>query len=405
MTHHDPEFPAFPMLRGSCPFSPPDDYREMREHNPVAEVRLRWSGKKVWVLTKHEHVKRVLGDATMSSSWKKPNYPMQVPVPDEVIQTMDLPIGALDAPEHGLRRRLLVPELTAKQVEALCPRIQRIVDRRLDAMLDAGGPVDLMGSLARTVPALVFCELTGVPMADSEFLRDFAELNVKTDADPNRIMAATAEMDRYLDELITAKEADPRDDMLSRIIARNNADGRLDRAEIISLAKFLLFGGFDTTSNMIALGVLLLLEHPAQLAELRADPALLPGAIEEMIRYLAIADSNPARVVPADLDLGGVRIPRGDGVIALTAAACRDPEAFEHPDVFDIHRDARGHTAFGHGPHLCPGANLARAELEIVFDTLFRRIPDLRLAVPRSAIEFKSGTLVHGVAGDLPVTW
>jgi cytochrome P450 len=399
----DNELPDFPMARGECPFSPPPEYTEMRRSNPVTKVKLRWSGKKVWVLTKHEQVKRVLGDSTMSSSWKKPNYPLQVPVPDEIIQYIDMPIVGQDPPRHGQTRRLLIPELTVKRVNALRPRIQQIVDEHIDAMLAADEPVDLVQSLAYPVPSLLFCELLGVPYSDTGFFREYAELNVKSDIDSDEIMIATARMDEYLDDLITEKETNPKDDLLSRVVIKNNTDGKLDRDEMVNLAKFLLFGGFDTTANMISLGTMVLLEHPGQLAELKADPSLWPHAVEELLRFLAIAGSSPARVVPEDIEIDGVLIRAGDGVIALTDAACRDPEAFAHPDVLDIHRDARGHSAFGHGPHQCPGANLVRVELEIVFRTLFTRIPDLRLAVPREQITFKSGTLVHGVVGQVPV--
>ncbi|PXX71491.1 cytochrome P450 [Nocardia tenerifensis] len=396
----------FPMARqSSCPFAPPPEYAEMRASNPVAKAKLRWSGKPVWLVSKHEDAKRVLGDTTMSSNWKHPGYPLQVPAPDEIIQMIELPMVAMDPPAHRARRRLLTPELTMQRVQALRPRIQQIVDEHVDAMLAAGGPVDLVQALAFPVPALLFCELLGVPVEDSELFKRVTQTLVRSDVEQDEMMAAQQEMEVYLNQLIAAKESADADDVMHRIIVKNREGGGLDRGDIVNIAKAMLFGGYDTASNMIALGTLVLLEHPDQLAELAADPSLIPGAVEELLRYLSIADSSPARVTTQDVEVGGQLIRAGEGIIVLTGSASRDDEAFADADTFDIHRDARGHSAFGHGIHQCPGANVVRVELEVVFATLLRRIPGLRLAVPMESLSFKSGTLVHGVNGELPVTW
>ncbi|GGL53669.1 cytochrome P450 [Planomonospora parontospora] len=395
----------FPMDRGTCPFSPPPEYAGMRAAGAPAKVRLRWSGKEVWAVSRHEDVRQVLSDSTMSSNWKLPAYPLQVPVPDEMLQQLELPLVAMDPPEHSARRRILIPELTARRAQALRPRIQEIVDEHIGAMLAQGGPVDLIQALAFPVPALIFCELLGVPAADSDFFRRVAETLVRSDVEQEEMISAQIEMEAYLDKLVAEKEGSPGDDVISRIIVKNRETPTIERRDILNLAKNLLFGGFDTTSNMIALGVLVLLEHPEQLAELRSDPGLAPGAVEELLRYLSIADSSPARAVLQDVEIGGTLIRAGEGVVALTSSANRDENVFPDPDRFDIHRDTFGHSAFGHGIHQCPGANIVRVELEVVFTTLFARIPELRLAVPREEVSFKSHTLVHGVNGELPVTW
>ncbi|MFK4106880.1 cytochrome P450 [Streptomyces sp. NPDC019531] len=397
----------FPMHR-KCPFSPPEGYAELRAEEPVSKARLRWSGKEVWLLSRHEDVRQLLGDSTTSSNWKHPAYPLQVPVPDEVLQQLELPLVGMDPPEHGERRRMLVPELTARRVQALRPRIQEIVDRHIDAMLEAGGSggtVDLIASLAFPVPSLIFCELMGVPAEDSDFFRRCAETLVRSDVEPQEMMTAQQELEEYLNRLVAAQEERPGDDLVGRIVVKNRTEGTLVARDIAGLAKNLLFGGFDTTSNMIALGTMVLLQHPEQLAELRENPQLLPGAVEELLRYLAIADSSPARVLTQDVEIGGIVLREGEGVIALTGSANRDEKAFPDPDTFDIHRDARGHSAFGHGIHQCPGANLVRVELEVVFGALIQRMPTLRLAVPEEDVRFKTDTLVQGVAGTLPVTW
>ncbi|WP_169335963.1 cytochrome P450, partial [Nocardia tenerifensis] len=207
----------FPMARqSSCPFAPPPEYAEMRASNPVAKAKLRWSGKPVWLVSKHEDAKRVLGDTTMSSNWKHPGYPLQVPAPDEIIQMIELPMVAMDPPAHRARRRLLTPELTMQRVQALRPRIQQIVDEHVDAMLAAGGPVDLVQALAFPVPALLFCELLGVPVEDSELFKRVTQTLVRSDVEQDEMMAAQQEMEVYLNQLIAAKESADADDVMHR---------------------------------------------------------------------------------------------------------------------------------------------------------------------------------------------
>lgn len=391
-------------MQRKCPYSPPPAYSEMRAENPVTKVKMALSGREVWVVARQEDVRTVLTSPAMSSSVKLPNYPLQFPVPDEVLQTMELPLVAMDAPEHTVRRRALIPELTVKRMQALRPRIQQVVDEHIDAILAGGGPVDLVEALAIPVPSLIFCELMGVPAEDTETFRAFAETTVKSDVSPEEVGAATAQMDVYLGKLVAEKDAQDTDDLLGRIIARNKETGALEHGDIVALARMLLFGGFDTITNMIALGTAMLLRHPGQLAEIKQDPSLTANAIEELLRYLSIADSATARVATEDIEIAGVTIRAGEGIIALNGSANRDETAFEDPDTFDIHREIELHSAFGHGIHQCPGASLVRVELEIVFNTLFSRIPDLRLAVAEEDLAFKSHTLIHGMH-SLPVTW
>lgn len=397
------EATPFPMPR-KCPFSPPAEYRELRKNNSVSKVRLMLSGKEVWIVTRQDQVRHVLTSPAMSSNVKLPGYPLQFPVPDEVLQHMELPVVAMDPPDHTVRRRALIPELTAKRMQALRPRIQEVVDEHISAMLAQGGPVDLVEALAIPVPSLIFCELMGVPIDETATFRAFAETTVKSDVTPEEVGAATQAMDEYLAVLVEQKEKDATDDLLGRIIARNATEGTLERKDIVALARMLLFGGFDTITNMITLGTAVLLQHPDQLADLRRDPSLLPKAIEELLRYLSIADSATARVATEDIEIDGVLIRAGEGIIALNGSANRDETVFVDPDTLDIRREITLHSAFGHGIHQCPGANLVRVELEIVFRTLFSRIPELRFAVPENELEFKSFTLIHGMK-SLPVTW
>jgi cytochrome P450 len=203
----------------------------------------------------------------------------------------------------------------------------------------------------------------------------------------------------YLDDLIARKEKEPGDDLLSRQLAKTDS-----RDDVVSLAFLLLIGGHETTANMISLGTLAFLEHPEFLAAIREDPAKTPNAVEELLRYFTIAEFANLRVAAEDVEFGGVLIRAGDGVIGLSNTGNRDPEVFENPDELNIERGARHHLTFGYGSHQCLGQSLARLELEIVFNTLFRRVPELRLAVPADELPFKDDASIYGVY-ELPVTW
>jgi cytochrome P450 len=208
----------------------------------------------------------------------------------------------------------------------------------------------------------------------------------------------------YLDALVDRKAAEPGDDIISRLYADFVVPGLLDRHDLVDLARQLLIAGHESTASMISLGVLVLLEHPDQLAELQADPSLVPGAVEELLRFLTIAQLLVGRVATADVRVGGELIRTGEGVRALLNSANRDKRAFDDPDTFNIHRNARHHVAFGFGIHQCLGQPYARVEMQVALETLFRRLPSLRLTVPLEEIPFKYGSAVHGVH-SVPVTW
>ncbi|MBV8931565.1 MAG: cytochrome P450, partial [Kutzneria sp.] len=216
--------------------------------------------------------------------------------------------------------------------------------------------------------------------------------------------AASDRLNQYMDELVTAKEAAPGDDLLSRLIIKNRQAVTLDHLDLVGMASLLLLAGHETTANMISLGVVALLERPDELAELRTSPGLLPQAIEEMLRYFSIVDTATSRVALADIEIGGITIREGEALVIAVNAANWDDEVFAEPQRLDIHRSARHHVAFGFGVHQCLGQNLARLELEIVFETLFRRIPGLRLTVPAADLPYKDDAAIYGIH-EVPVTW
>ncbi|MEH6375701.1 cytochrome P450 [Streptomyces sp. KLMMK] len=398
------QHPAFPMAR-RCPFGPPEEYAKLRASQPVSRATLKVNGKPAWLITKHEHIKKVLGDSRVSANLKLPGYPLQVPVPEEMLQAVPLTFLSMDPPDHTVQRRMLAPEFSVRRMRELRPRVQQIVDERIDAMLAAGGPADLMTALALPVPSLVICELLGVPYEDHPRFETWAGQIMSRDISEEERGRAHYELDRYVDGLVTAKEGEPGDDMISRLIEKNRAEPAVGHADIVSMARLMLVTGHETTANMIALGTLALLEHPGQLAAVTADPALLPRAVEELLRYFSISDSGTARVALEDIEVGGTLIRAGEGILPLNNAANHDEDVFADPDTLNIHREeARSHLAFGYGVHQCIGQNLARLELDVVYGTLFRRVPGLRLAASPEDLRFKDDAIVFGVY-ELPVTW
>ncbi|GAA4950939.1 cytochrome P450 [Nonomuraea thailandensis] len=387
-----------------CPFAPPDQHLRFLREQPVAKVALA-TGREAWVATRYEDIRKILSDPRFSADRRHPNAP-RLSSADGQMADSPLPkmLLEMDPPEHTQARRMVIGEFTVRRMAALRPRIQQIVDEHLDAMLDGPRPADLVTALALPVPSLVICELLGVPYSDHDFFQVHSAQLLNRAATEQERQHAVMELVVYLDKLITAKEQEPTDDLLGRQIVKQRENGEADHLALLSLAFLLLIAGHETTANMISLGTYMLLRHPESLDALRADPDKVGNAVEELLRYFTIAELAMARVALEDVELSGTVIPAGSGVLMLANAGDRDPEAFEDPERFDIDRDARSHLAFGFGPHQCLGQSLARVELEIVFTTLFRRVPGLRLAVPAEELSFKDDSTVYGM-NELPVTW
>ncbi|GLW05700.1 cytochrome P450 [Microtetraspora sp. NBRC 13810] len=387
-----------------CPFDPPSRLREMRAEGPPAKVRL-WDGSTPWLVTRYADQRALLADPRISADTGLPGYPHPTPGSAERRRYARTFIS-MDDPGHSRLRRMVTAPFTVRRVEALRPVVQGIVNGLIDDMLAGPRPVDLVREFALPVPSMVICEMLGVPYADHDFFQADSRILVNRDEPVQAQARAQENLVGYLERLVSAKLVRPGDDVLSRVAAEQVATGALSRRDAAAMGMLLLVAGHETTANMIALGTLALLLHPGQLAELRdsGDPALVASTVEELLRYLTIVHSGRRRVALADIEVGGRTIHAGDGVVLATDAANRDEERFADPDRLDDHRDARGHLAFGFGVHQCLGQNLARMELQVVYGTLYRRIPGLRLAVDLDRVPFKHDAQIFGVY-ELPVTW
>jgi cytochrome P450 len=396
--------PVFPMQR--CPFSPPPSYAELREREPIAPVQMP-DGTPAWLLTRYDDVKAVLGDNRFSTSPKQPGYPFISPSRrSQLVQEDPAALIRLDGTEHNRQRRMLTKEFMLAAVSKMRPFVQETVDRLLDELERPGPPADFAEQFALALPSTVIATILGVPLEDHEYFQERAQAKLDLTADPEVPLQAGREMREYLDRLVTAKSGhlDERPDLISRFVADQLLPGHMTREQVLITLELLLMGGHETTANMIALGTLSLLQHPHQRAALVADPSLVHGAVEEMLRFHTIVHYNGPRVATEDVEVGGHLIRKGEGVLAMITAANRDPEKFPDPDRFDIHREARHHLAFSYGIHQCLGQQLARLELEVVFTTLFQRLPDLRLAAPLDDLTFNLDSFVYGIK-SLPLTW
>ncbi|MFD7919926.1 cytochrome P450 [Streptomyces sp. NPDC059740] len=397
-----PEHPS-PRAAG-CPFDPPPALQALQADAPVSRVRI-WDGSTPWLITRHDHVRALLGDPRISSDATQPGFPHRSAggKANDVSRRTFL---TMDDPEHARQRRMVTAPFAVKKMEALRPSIQKIVDDLIDAMLAGPKPVDLVEALALPVPSLVICELLGVPYADHDLFQRNTRVIVRRHSTAEEVVAASDELTDYLDRLLTTKLARPGEDLLSTLATERVATGQMSQREAAQMGVLLLGAGHETTANMIALGTLALLQNPDQLALLREseDPKVVASAVEELLRYLNITHSGRRRVALEDIEIDGRTIRAGDGVIFANDIANRDPEAFPEPDRLDLTRDARRHVAFGFGVHQCLGQPLARVELQVVYSTLYKRIPTLALATDLDRIEFKHDGIVYGVY-ELPVTW
>ncbi|WP_053852042.1 cytochrome P450 [Streptomyces sp. NRRL B-24085] len=399
MTETEPV--AFPQDR-TCPYHPPAAYDSLRADRPLSRITL-FDGRPAWLVTGHGTARALLADPRLSTDRTRDGFPAPT-ARFAAVRNRRTALLGVDDPEHRVQRRMMVPSFTLRRATELRPRIQEIVDERIDAMIAQGPPAELVTAFALPVPSTVICALLGVPYTDHDFFEGQSRRLLRGPT-ADDVMDARDQLEAYFDELIDRKQKQPEpgDGVLDELVHRELRNGELNREGLIALAIILLVAGHETTANMISLGTFTLLRHPDRLAELRTDPALIPNAVEELMRMLSIADGL-LRMALEDIEVAGTTIRAGEGVVFATSVVNRDEDVYPDPDTLDWHRSARHHIAFGFGIHQCLGQNLARAELEIALGTLFDRLPTLRLAAPAEEIPFKPGDTIQGML-ELPVTW
>ncbi|GIG69974.1 cytochrome P450 [Phytomonospora endophytica] len=394
-----PSAPRLPVERTN-PFDPPSRIGELRETEPISRLAFP-DGHVGWLVTSYALIRRILADQRFSSRQELRHFPLEHPMAREP-QPPAAPgmFIRMDGEDHSHYRRLLTGQFTVRRMKALEPRVQEFIDGCLDALEAAGPGADLVEHFALPIPSLVICELLGVPYAERGRFQQNSKLLMRLDSGGADVWAAVAAMREFLGELVTAKKAEPTDDILGGLCAT----GELSDEELVNMGFLLLVAGHETTANMLGLGTFALLTHPEELAKFKADPGLVDGAVEELLRWLSIIQYGATRAALEDVDLDGVRISEGECLVLSVQGANRDPERFADADSLDVSRSAQGHLSFGHGVHQCLGQQLARVEMRLGYSSLFRRFPGLRLAVPPAEVPTRTDMVIYGVH-ELPVEW
>ncbi|MEU8024839.1 MULTISPECIES: cytochrome P450 [Micromonospora] len=378
---------------------PGKELDEILETEGVVQVALP-DGTPAYLVCRYEDARQVLSDPQRFTSV----LPRSIGAHLDDEERRRLQAGTMllfDPPEHTRLRRTMTPQFTARRLERLEPTIAAIVESALDDLEGAGKPADLVRHFALPVPLLVICELVGVEGDDHAEMTDRFTRLMDLSLTPQQHTAVHAENRRFLAELVIRARAAPGENLLGMLVREHGA--QLSTEEVVGIVASLLIGGHETTSGMLSLGTLALLQHPDQLAMVRDDPTKAQQAVEELLRFLSVV-SVTGRTTTTDVHLAGRTIPAGSSVLISLPRANRDRAFLRDADRLDIDRAAPGHVAFGHGVHRCLGAPLARLQMRIAFPALLRRFPGLALAQPDAEPAFRPFGAVYGVE-TLPVTW
>lgn len=374
-------------------------YARLRAQAPICAVRTP-AGDPAWLVSSHALTRELFADPRLGRSHPNPEQASQM----SGSALLGGPMGdvADEAESHALMRKLLAPAFAARRMQRIRAHVEELVDDALDGMQAHGSPADLHELLALPIPVLVICELLGVPYADRDRFRALSE-GVGGLADRAASTRALHALVAYIGELVARKRSTPGEDVISDLVA-GDPEGRHDE-RTAGLAAMLLFAGHETTVTRIDVGTVLLLTHREHYRALAADPTLVAGTVEEILRLATPGNSGGLpRYAHADIAVGDITIRAGDAVILSPSTANRDPEAFPDPDAFEPSRDAGKHLAFGYGPRYCIGAALARVELQAVFSAVPKRFPTLELAVPFESLELRNDLLTGGL-NELSVRW
>jgi cytochrome P450 len=380
---------------------PPPEFDTLRAECPVTKVTL-WNGSEAWLMTRCDDFKSVLRSTTVSADAARSGFPNSSEY-HHAARVLQRGLIRMDPPEHGFYRRMVTAAFSPGRLKKLEPKIEEIVDRLLSSMERNGSPADLLKNFAGPLPSELTCHILDLPMEDSERLLGMVNVWMDLKSTPAMSAEAAQALSDYLLDVVIDREKNPGDDLVSELVREQLRPGNVSLDRLVGILWQIVQGGFDTTTNMITLGTVLLLRHPDQAEALRTDPTLIPNAVEEMLRYLSIVQQVASRVAVQDFTVRGVDVRCGDAILAPIPAANHDPDAFPEPHRFDVRRPSRSHVAFGFGPHQCLGQNLARIELQIAFGKLLERFPDLHLSETEENLRFRD-SMNRGVA-DLLVAW
>lgn len=393
-THGEP----LPYLLEPAPgFGPNPAYEKLREQ-PLARVRMPY-GQDAWLATRYADVRTVLSDPRFSLA--------ETAARDKPRVRQDTAgsggLFTLDPPEHTRLRRVLAGHFSARRVGQLRYRAEEIAEALLDQIVASGPPADLVGRFAIPLSTTMAGEVLGVPREDHDRLWTWAERRLAGTATDEELKAQAEEYSACVAGLFEVRRLEPGDDVLSCLL-RAHEDGVITEGEVAALAEDVLVAGFVTVAYQTAGSFYHLLVDPSRLERLRDRPELIETAVEELVRYVPLNNFILPRYALEDIELGGVLVRAGEPVLVALSAANRDPAVFEGPDDLVVGRAACPHVGFGHGPHYCLGAHLARLELCVALETVLRRLPGLRLAVPEEDLRWKTGGAVNGLHA-LPVAF
>lgn len=381
--------------------APPAELARLRDHAPVARVRLPF-GEPAWLVTRYEDVRLVLRDARFSrAAAKGKDAPRVSPFDDEQ------GILSLDPPDHTALRNLVAGAFTVRRIDALRDRTRRLAESLVADIAAGEGLVDLVGSFALPLSVGVLCELLGVPATDQERIVHWAEAFHSTKGLTGEEIGRRAmELHDYLATLVRARLSEPTDDVLG-IAARSLAAAPqgLTEEDLTWLAVGLVGAGYETTSAQLSNSLFLLLAESGRWTWLAGHPDRIGAAVEELLRFVPLQTAGVfSRYALEDVEIGGVLVRAGDAVVVDLTSANRDATAFDRPDVIDLERQSNPHVAFGHGIHHCLGAALARMELAVGLETLATRLPGLALAAPTTEVGWLAGAVMRAPAA-LPAHW
>jgi cytochrome P450 len=380
-------------------------FAELKNPGPIHRVTLP-DGMPAWLVTGNQEVRDALTDPRLvrSMSAAAPELHKYLGLAsDEFVLTRHVLFA--DPPDHTRMRRQMSQAFTRTRIERLRPWVTAVTDELLDGIIE-DGEADLVDALALPLPIAVICQLLGIPVADRAEFEHWAEVitGVNSTSGHEQVIAAGHWFEGYLTELVERRRTEPGDDVISALLEAQQTRKELSDLELRSNVFLLLAAGFETTVNLIANGVLALLRHPEALAAVCDDPALMPAAVEEILRFDSPVSSITYRFAAAPLTIGGVEIRPGEHVALSPPAAHYDTARVTDPERFNIHRSVNPHVGFGVGIHFCLGAPLARLEGEVAFNAVVQRLRNLKLAVPVDALTWKPTFIVHRL-DHLPVTF